>query len=116
LIEQTELLRKNKESVLLKKYLENLLDLTFMVTKLLSLRYLQNVDQTEEAARNVSMQAAAMNQFSKRSWSCASIIEKKLKCKDQLRQEGKPEAMLDNTSRKDSTFLQRQYFGKPRLY
>jgi elongation factor Ts len=44
------------------------------------------------------MQAAAMSRVKRRGVDAATI-EKKLKSQDLLRQEGKPEAMLDNIAK-----------------
>ena len=72
----------------------------------------------EEAARNVAMQAAAMNPIALNEAGVdASIIEKEVEiAKDQLRQEGKPEAMLDNIAKgkiqrfyKDNTLVNQDY-------
>ena len=72
----------------------------------------------EEAARNVAMQAAAMNPIAlDEAGVDASIIEKEIEiAKDQLRQEGKPEAMLDNIAKgkiqrfyKDNTLVNQDY-------
>lgn len=77
-----------------------------------------NVPGAEEAARNVAMQAAAMNPIAlDEAGVDASIIEKEVEiAKDQLRQEGKPEAMLDNIAKgkiqrfyKDNTLVNQDY-------
>jgi elongation factor Ts len=77
-----------------------------------------NVEGAEEAARNVAMQAAAMNPIAlDESGVDAAIIEKEIEiAKDQLRQEGKPEAMLDNIAKgkiqrfyKDNTLVNQDY-------
>jgi elongation factor Ts len=77
-----------------------------------------NVNGGEEAARNVAMQAAAMNPIAlDEAGVDASIIEKEVEiAKDQLRQEGKPEAMLDNIAKgkiqrfyKDNTLVNQDY-------
>ena len=71
------------------------------------------VDGGDEAARNVAMQVAAMAPIAlDENRVDASIIEKEIEiAKDQLRAEGKPEAMLDNIAKgkiarffKDNTF------------
>ena len=76
------------------------------------------VDGAEEAARNVSMQAAAMNPIALNEAGVdASIIEKEVEiAKEQLRAEGKPEAMLDNIAKgkiqrfyKDNTLVNQDY-------
>ena len=78
----------------------------------------QNVDGAEEAAKNVAMQAAAMNPIALDETGVdAAIIEKEIEiAKDQLRQEGKPEAMLDNIAKgklqrffKDNTLVNQDY-------
>ncbi|CEN47548.1 Elongation factor Ts (fragment) [Capnocytophaga canimorsus] len=77
-----------------------------------------NVNGAEEAAKNVSMQIAAMNPIALDKESVdASVIEKEIEiAKDQLRQEGKPEAMLDNIAKgklerffKDNTLVAQEY-------
>jgi elongation factor Ts len=77
-----------------------------------------NVSGAEEAARNVAMQAAAMNPIALNEAGVdAEIIEKEIEiAKDLLRQEGKPEAMLENISKgkiqrfyKDNTLVNQDY-------
>ena len=77
-----------------------------------------SVDGAEEASRNVAMQAAAMNPIAlDEAGVDASIIEKEVEiAKDQLRAEGKPEAMLDNIAKgkiqrfyKDNTLVNQDY-------
>ncbi len=77
-----------------------------------------NVDGAEEASRNVAMQAAAMNPIALNEEGVdAAIIEKEIEiAKDQLRAEGKPEAMLENISKgkiqrfyKDNTLVNQDY-------
>ena len=77
-----------------------------------------NLGGAEEAARNVAMQAAAMNPIALNEEGVdASIIEKEIEiAKDQLRAEGKPEAMLDNIAKgkinrffKDNTLVNQDY-------
>jgi elongation factor Ts len=77
-----------------------------------------NVEGGEEAARNVAMQAAAMNPIALDEKGVdAAVIEKEIEiAKDQLRQEGKPEAMLDNIAKgklnrffKDNTLVNQDY-------
>jgi len=72
----------------------------------------------EEAARNVAMQAAAMNPIALNEAGVdAETIEKEIEiAKDLLRQEGKPEAMLENISKgkiqrfyKDNTLVNQDY-------
>jgi elongation factor Ts len=76
------------------------------------------VNGAEEAAKNVSMQAAAMNPIAlDESGVDQSIIDKEIEiAKDQLRQEGKPEAMLENIAKgklnrffKDNTLVNQDY-------
>ncbi|MDG2491312.1 MAG: translation elongation factor Ts [Flavobacteriaceae bacterium] len=71
-----------------------------------------------EAAKNVAMQAAAMNPLALNEDGVdASVIEKEIEiAKDQLRAEGKPEAMLDNIAKgkikrffKDNTLVNQDY-------
>lgn len=78
----------------------------------------KNVDGAEEAAKNVSMQAAAMNPVAlDEAGVDQSIIDKEIEiAKDQLRQEGKPEEMLDNIAKgkinrffKDNTLVNQDY-------
>jgi elongation factor Ts len=77
-----------------------------------------NVEGGEEVARNVSMQAAAMNPIALNEAGVdAAIIEKEIEiAKEQLRAEGKPEAMLDNISKgkiqrfyKDNTLVNQDF-------
>jgi elongation factor Ts len=76
------------------------------------------VDNAGEVAKNVAMQAAAMNPIAlDEAGVDASIIEKEIEiAKDQLRQEGKPEAMLDNIAKgklkrffKDNTLVNQAF-------
>ena len=76
------------------------------------------VDGAEEAARNVAMQAAAMNPIALNEAGVnADVIAKEIEiAKDLLRQEGKPEAMLENISKgkiqrfyKDNTLVNQDY-------
>lgn len=76
------------------------------------------VDEAEEVAKNVSMQAAAMNPVALNEEGVdQSVIDKEIEiAKDQLRQEGKPEAMLDNIAKgklnrffKDNTLVNQAY-------
>jgi elongation factor Ts len=54
----------------------------------------------EEVSRNVAMQAAAMSPIALNEEGVdAAVIEKKSKSQRSLRQEGKPEVMLDNIAR-----------------
>ncbi|MFA9290104.1 MAG: translation elongation factor Ts [Solirubrobacteraceae bacterium] len=72
----------------------------------------------EEVGRNIAMQIAAMNPLAlDESAVDSSVIEKELEiAKDQLRQEGKPEEMLENIAKgklkkffKDNTLLFQDY-------
>ena len=76
------------------------------------------VDGAAEAAKNVAMQAAAMNPIALNEEGVdAATVEKEIEiAKDQLRQEGKPEAMLDNIAKgklkrffKDNTLVNQVY-------
>jgi len=76
------------------------------------------IDNGEEVAKNVAMQVAAMNPIALNEEGVdASIIEKEIEiAKEQLRQEGKPEAMLDNIVKgkikrfyKDNTLVDQDY-------
>ena len=78
----------------------------------------KNVEGAEEAAKNVSMQAAAMNPVALNAAGVdQSVIDKEIEiAKDQLRQEGKPEGMLDNIAKgklnrffKDNTLVNQDY-------
>ncbi|MFN4762388.1 translation elongation factor Ts [Gillisia sp. Q332] len=78
----------------------------------------KNVPGAEEVAKNVSMQAAAMNPVALNEEGVdQSIIEKEIEiAKDQLREEGKPEEMLDNIAKgkikrffKDNTLVNQDY-------
>ena len=77
-----------------------------------------SVGGAAEAAKNVAMQAAAMNPIALNEDGVdAAIVEKEIEiAKDQLRQEGKPEAMLDNIAKgklkrffKDNTLVNQDY-------
>lgn len=77
-----------------------------------------SVDNAEVAAKDVAMQAAAMNPIALNEDGVdASIIEKEIEiAKDQLRAEGKPEAMLDNIAKgklkrffKDNTLVNQAF-------
>ena len=76
------------------------------------------IDNGEEVAKNVAMQVAAMNPIALNEEGVdASIIKKEIEiAKEQLRQEGKPEAMLDNIVKgkikrfyKDNTLVDQDY-------
>jgi elongation factor Ts len=77
-----------------------------------------SVEGGADVAKNVAMQAAAMNPLALNEDGVdASVIEKEIEiAKDQLRQEGKPEAMLDNIAKgkikrffKDNTLVNQDY-------
>ena len=77
-----------------------------------------SIDGAAEVAKNVAMQAAAMNPLALNEDGVdASVIEKEIEiAKDQLRLEGKPEAMLDNIAKgkikrffKDNTLVNQDY-------
>ena len=77
-----------------------------------------NVEGADEAAKNVAMQAAAMNPIALNEDGVdAATIEKEIEiAKDQLRAEGKPEAMLDNIAKgklnrffKDNTLVNQDF-------
>ncbi|CAM3497091.1 Elongation factor Ts [Flavobacterium longum] len=77
-----------------------------------------NVDGAEEAAKNVAMQAAAMSPIALDETGVdQATIDKEIEiAKDLLRQEGKPEAMLDNIAKgklqrffKDNTLVNQDY-------
>jgi elongation factor Ts len=83
-----------------------------------------NVEGAEEAARNVAMQAAAMAPIALNEDGVdAAIVEKEIEiAKDVLRQEGKPEAMLDNIAKgklgrffKDNTLVNQDYIKDNKL-
>ena len=77
-----------------------------------------NVAGAEEAARNISMQAAAMSPIALNEEGVdADVIAKEIEiAKDLLRQEGKPEAMIENIAKgklgrffKDNTLVNQDY-------
>ena len=77
-----------------------------------------NVEGSDVAAKDVSMQVAAMNPIAlDENGVDSNVIEKEIEiAKDQLRQEGKPEAMLDNIAKgkikrffKDNTLVNQDY-------
>jgi len=78
----------------------------------------KSVEGIEEAAKNVAMQAAAMKPRAlDENGVDQDVIEKEIEiAKDKLRQEGKPEAMLDNIAKgklkrffKDNTLINQAY-------
>ncbi len=77
-----------------------------------------NVDGVEEAAHNVAMQVAAMNPVAlDENGVPTDVIEKEIEiAKEQLRNEGKPEAMLDKIAQgklkrffKDNTLVNQMF-------
>ncbi len=82
------------------------------------------VDNAEVAAKDVAMQAAAMNPIALNEDQVdASIVEKEIEiAKDQLRAEGKPEAMLDNIAKgklkrffKDNTLVNQAFIKDSKI-
>lgn len=78
----------------------------------------QNFDQAEEVAKNVSMQVAAMNPLALNEDKVdQAIIDKEIEiAKEQLRQEGKPEQMLEQIAKgklnkffKENTLVNQEY-------
>ncbi len=78
----------------------------------------KDIDGSAVAAKDVAMQAAAMNPIALDEEQVEqSVIEKEIEiAKDQLRQEGKPEAMLDNIAKgklkrffKDNTLVNQAF-------
>ncbi|MBT8265389.1 MAG: elongation factor Ts [Bacteroidia bacterium] len=83
-----------------------------------------NVDNAETVAKDVAMQAAAMNPIALNEDGVdASVVEKEIEiAKDQLRQEGKPEAMLDNIAKgklkrffKDNTLVNQAFIKDSKI-
>ena len=83
-----------------------------------------NVEGADDVARNVSMQAAAMAPIALNEEGVdADTIAKEIEiAKDLLRQEGKPEAMLDNIAKgklarffKDNTLVNQDYIKDNKL-
>jgi elongation factor Ts len=83
-----------------------------------------SADGAEEAARNIAMQAAAMAPIALNEEGVdAATVEKEIEiAKDVLRQEGKPEAMLDNIAKgklgrffKDNTLVNQDYIKDNKL-
>jgi len=82
------------------------------------------VDGADVVAKDVAMQAAAMNPIAlDESGVDQSVIDKEIEiAKDQLRQEGKPEAMLDNIAKgklnrffKDNTLVNQAFIKDNKL-
>ena len=78
----------------------------------------EDFDGAEEAAKNISMQVAAMNPIAlDEAGVDQEVIDKEIEiAKDQLRQEGKPENMLDNIAKgklnkffKENTLVNQEY-------
>ena len=83
-----------------------------------------NVDGAETAAKDVAMQAAAMNPVALNEEGVdQTVIDKEIEiAKDQLRQEGKPEEMLDNIAKgklkrffKDNTLINQAFIKDSKL-
>ncbi|WP_281238040.1 translation elongation factor Ts [Flavobacterium praedii] len=83
-----------------------------------------NIAGTDEVARNIAMQAAAMSPIALDEHGVdADTIAKEIEiAKDVLRQEGKPEAMLDNIAKgklarffKDNTLVNQDYIKDNKL-
>lgn len=82
------------------------------------------IDQADVVAKDVAMQAAAMNPVALNAKEVdQSIIDKEIEiAKDQLRQEGKPEDMLDNIAKgklnrffKDNTLVNQDFIKDNKL-
>ncbi len=83
-----------------------------------------NVEGAPEVAKDVAMQAAAMNPIAlDENGVDQAIVEKEIEiAKDQLRQEGKPEAMLDNIAKgklkrffKDNTLVNQAFIKDSKI-
>lgn len=83
-----------------------------------------SVEGIEEIAKDIAMQAAAMNPIAlDESEVDQTTIDKEIEiAKDQLRQEGKPEAMLDNIAKgklkrffKDNTLVNQSFIKDSKL-
>lgn len=83
-----------------------------------------NVDGAEDVAKEVAMQVAAMNPVALNENEVSSeIIEKELEiAKDQLRQEGKPENMIENIAKgklqkffKENTLVHQPFIKESKL-
>ncbi|MFL2629021.1 MAG: translation elongation factor Ts [Flavobacteriaceae bacterium] len=84
----------------------------------------EKIEQSEELSKNIAMQVAAMNPISlDESNVDQKIIEKEIEiAKEQLRQEGKPDSMLDNIAKgklkrffKDNTLLNQNYIKENKI-
>jgi elongation factor Ts len=82
------------------------------------------VEGSDEVAKNISMQIAAMNPIALNEEGVdSSLVEKEIEiAKEQLRQEGKPEEMLDNIAKgkikrffKDNTLINQSYIKDGKL-
>lgn len=82
------------------------------------------VEKSEEVAREVAMQVAAMNPVALNEEEVAAdVIEKEMEiAKDQLRQEGKPENMIENIAKgklqrffKDNTLVHQAFIKDSKL-
>lgn len=83
-----------------------------------------NLDGVDVVAKDVAMQAAAMNPIAlNENGVDARVIEKEIEiAKDQLRSEGKPEAMLDNIAKgklrrffKDNTLVNQTFIKDSKI-
>ena len=93
--------------------------------KIASLVGLSNkFESSEEVSKNISMQVAAMNPIALNEENVSKeVIEKEIEiAKEQLRAEGKPEAMLDNIAKgklkkffKDNTLINQSYIKDNKL-
>ena len=93
--------------------------------KIASLVGLSNkFESSEEVSKNISMQVAAMNPIALNEENVSKeVIEKEIEiAKEQLRAEGKPEAMLDNIAKgklkkffKDNTLIKQSYIKDNKL-
>lgn len=84
----------------------------------------ENVDGAEEAAKDVAMQAAAMNPVALNEDGVSQeTVNKEIEiAKDQLRAEGKPEAMLENIAKgklkrffKDNTLVNQAFIKDSKI-
>jgi len=84
----------------------------------------EKIEQSEELSKNIAMQVAAMNPISLDENNVdQKIIEKEIEiAKEQLRQEGKPDSMLDNIAKgklkrffKDNTLLNQAYIKENKI-
>jgi len=84
----------------------------------------EKIEQSEELSKNIAMQVAAMSPIAlDENEVDKKIIEKEIEiAKEQLRQEGKPEEMLDNIAKgklkrffKDNTLLNQAYIKNNKI-